>query len=238
MKNPELFWKGSKIGKKATSVFVPYCLPQNKTKKGEIVFERVGLFLIQSNPDKIETEGFIDLDKEWSISDNKKVVPIRETLGKEFPKPYAGRKAFLIKVTFEKNEKPTDEGLVTVKTLRKLKETSNGNYIFSGQVCVFHNEKLGWSDEVAEVVDGEIETTKNEDQYNYVYLNLFTPPDLTKDKILPKIKEMLDEDPKINQVYFFGIAPYLQTKPKFDLEGNATDELWYSMNLDDVFFMG
>ncbi len=237
MKNPESFWKNSKIGKKATSSFTPYELPKNQTKKGELIFEKVGLFLIQSNPEKIESDGYIDLDKEWALSDHEKVIPIRERLGEKYTKPYCGRKAFLIKILFEKIETPTDDGITIRKVIRKLKETSNGNYVFSGQVCVFHNKKLGWMDEASEVVDGEIVTKKNSDQYNYVFLNLFAPPDLVKKKILPNIAKMLDMDPKINEVYFFGIASFLRTQPKKDADGNPTKDFWYSMNLDDVFFM-
>jgi len=237
MKNPELFWKNSKIGKKATATFTPYELPQDKTKKGELIYERAGLFLIQSNPDKMEEDGFIDLDLALELSDNDKIIPIREKLGTKYPKPYGGRKAFLIKIIFEKKETPSDEGIIIKKTIRKLKATSNGNFIFSGQVCVFHNKKLGWMDEESELVDGEIKTKKNDDQYNYVFLNLFATPDLIKEKIIPTIAKMLDDDPKINEVYFFGIAPFLRTQPKKDLDDNPTDELWYSMNLDDVFFM-
>lgn len=253
------FWgEDSKIAKKAikSNALPKYDLPNVESEEGYNVFESIGTYLIKINSEKIEEQGFIDLDDEWANTKDENIKNHREfaygegTLFSVFPKPFCGRKAYLIRVSLESKKTTAEEGIITKKTIRRLSVKDMGNdrkrIMFGGSICVFHNEYLGWNSNAVGNTKkgtnekGEIVDIPDESGYQYQFATFFGDLALGDAKLFGYVNKKIEADPTINQVMCFGITGYVKKdlKDKDNPPKNPTSmDYWYSMNLDDVFLI-
>jgi len=250
------FWgKDSKATKMVTAkkTFQPYELPIVETEEGTNAFEYIASEIIRVHSDIMVDTGYILLDDLWANSTDETIKNYRDQIGLEaYPKPFCGRRVYLIKIGLKETEKTTDDGLVKEKTIHSLssyvdKKDKSDRFRFSGYVSVFQNKELGYNNNAVDVVKkeanekGEIVEVEVESPTQLMFTSFFMSSELFKDKILSYVKDKIDEDPEIDGVFCYAIGGYVKKGDLKDKlappEHPLAKDYWYSMSVDDVVLL-
>ena len=250
------FWgKDNKVAKRASKTYrLPdYNLPPLEDINGNVVFKAIARHIVQSEPELLEEQGYLDLDKQWKSNPNLESTrndpsdKEGKSLFEAYPKPFAGRKVYLCYVALETRDKTTDEGIEQKRVIQGIKEFENRGQIrvkFGGRVCVLHNKDLFYNPNVKEDTrkdmndKGEIVDVPNDDPYQYRYASFFTSKDLAYNVLFPHVKKVIAKDNTAFRVAFFAITPYIGKKPKDNAPENPTpSDYWYNCSLDDVILV-
>jgi len=184
------------------------------------------------------------LDRDW-------IKDVREIYLKKYPNPFVGRYAYLFNMEIElKDEKDgtgevvgQKKGIRGFKLIQSKYDKEIKFYIY-GRIAIFSNKRLGydekWDKSEGTTTNEKGETEENKEEIQFAYCGIFATQN-TAEKITEYVKYKLDtetEEKPFDKWECFLIGGRAGVKKKTDKDPANTPDLSFTMNADDVVFIG
>jgi len=232
MQNPAEFW-GDEMGANSNSEVVrAYARQTIVDQNQQNLFNKIGLLICKIHRKEF-LKGWIDLDYWWNHSEDPAITKYRthKTLTK-IKTPYSGRLAYLVRVLVDK-AKDANKDRTGDLVFGDMKPTKRGYYL-TGQICVFHNEALGWQkvQKKRQVVKGVLTTVEEENTSKvFFYKRLsFFPTTSCGTRMFEEVQPYIKPEAVI-YAYFLG---KLKAQSQ-EYEGRVS--IKHTLNVDDYMWM-